>query len=333
MGPHAGLIHVGVLGSGGGRPFLQYRKKVSSISKKAAGPSQLPFGRSAEARGRWVRPAARRVVRLEGAGPMGDRARGRTGSVPKLLDATRKDAQMDPKNTGDEAVMLETQGALALAETTTEDEAVTREQRRSRRKRDVRARTISVKRMTKRELELGRLLYPDAEVSRPKTRAECLGSEGPCPFVSCKHHLYLDVSPRTGAIKLNFPDLEVWEMNETCALDVADRGGTTLEEVGAIMNLTRERIRQVEVKGLAKLQSLRDMDALRDYVDEGPVGKRRLPILKADAEDESESDEMDDEEAEEAAEEARAASARQSAPIPEPEFDVEEFASAALDAE
>jgi len=37
------------------------------------------------------------------------------------------------------------------------------------------------------------------------------------------------VSARTGAIKLNFPDLEVWEMTETCALDVADRGGTTLE--------------------------------------------------------------------------------------------------------
>ena len=46
-------------------------------------------------------------------------------------------------------------------------------------------------------------------------------------------------------------------MTETCALDVADRGGTTLEEVGAIMNLTRERIRQVEVKGLAKLAALR----------------------------------------------------------------------------
>ena len=87
------------------------------------------------------------------------------------------------------------------------------------------------------------------------------------------------MSARTGAIKLNFPDLEVWEMTETCALDVADRGGTTLEEVGAIMNLTRERIRQVEVKGLAKLAALRDMTALRDYVDEGPVGKRRLPVL------------------------------------------------------
>ena len=119
--------------------------------------------------------------------------------------------------------------------------------------------------------------------------------------MSCKHHLYLDVSARTGAIKLNFPDLEVWEMNETCALDVADRGGTTLEEVGAIMNLTRERIRQVEVKGLAKLEALRDMTTLRDYVDEGPVGKRRLPILDSgrgkereeNAEDEGE-DDLDD---------------------------------------
>jgi hypothetical protein len=52
-----------------------------------------------------------------------------------------------------------------------------------------------------------------------------------------------------------------------------------LEDVGAIMNLTRERIRQVEVKALAKLEALRDMMALRDFVDEGPVGKRRLPVL------------------------------------------------------
>ncbi len=190
----------------------------------------------------------------------------------------------------------ETDGALALAPSLLEEPLVTREQRRSRRKRDIRARTISVKRMTKRELELGRLLYPDAEVQRPETRADCANGERPCPFVSCKHHLYLDVSARTGAIKLNFPDLEVWEMTETCALDVADRGGTTLEEVGAIMNLTRERIRQVEVKGLAKLEALKDMSALRDYVDEGPIGKRRLPVLAAptdedeDGAEDSESD-------------------------------------------
>jgi hypothetical protein len=205
-----------------------------------------------------------------------------------------------------------TEGALALdvASGESEEEHVTREQRRSRRKREVRARTISVKRMTKRELELGRMLYPEVDVDKPQTRADCVSGERPCPFVSCKHHLYLDVSARTGAIKLNFPDLEVWEMTETCALDVADRGGTTLEEVGAIMNLTRERIRQVEVKGLAKLQALKDMMALRDYVDEGPVGKRRLPVLTAEDDEDEEKAEADGDDA---------------------DFDVEAFASAELD--
>ncbi len=196
---------------------------------------------------------------------------------------------MDPRKAEAEQLM-ETEGALALdldsaAPLDGAEPEVTREQRRSRRKRDVRARTISVKRMTKRELELGRLLYPEEADDKPRTRIDCAGGERPCPFVSCKYHLYLDVSAKTGAIKLNFPDLEVWDMPESCSLDVADRGGTTLEEVGAIMNLTRERIRQVEVKGLAKLEALRDMSALRDYVEEGPVGKRRLPVLHREEEE------------------------------------------------
>jgi hypothetical protein len=223
---------------------------------------------------------------------------------------------------------MATDGALALSTESAEPvgEPVTREQRRSRRKRAIRAKTISVKRMTKRELELGRMLYPDVdEVERPSVRNECAEAMRPCPFVSCKHHLYLDVSARTGAIKLNFPDLEVWEMTETCALDVADRGGTTLEEVGAIMNLTRERIRQVEVKGLAKLSALRDMSALRDYVDEGPVGKRRLPVLTAPVEAEEEAEDTDVETEAEAEVEVEV---EVEAAV---EFDVEAFASSELD--
>jgi Sigma-70, region 4 len=173
--------------------------------------------------------------------------------------------------------------ASELEQSETEpSEGYTREQRRSRRKRDIRARTISVKRMTKREIEFGRLLYPEMDYWKPRMREECAGGPRPCPFVSCKHHLFIDVSPKTGAIKLNFPDLEVWELKESCALDVADRGGTTLEDVGAIMNLTRERIRQVEVKALAKLEALADMESLREYVDEGPLGKRRLPRLEGE---------------------------------------------------
>jgi Sigma-70, region 4 len=170
----------------------------------------------------------------------------------------------------------------------------TREQKRSRRKRAVRARTICVKRLSRLELALGKLLNPDVPVDRPKTRADCEHGERPCPFVSCTHHLYLDVLARTGAIKLNFPDLDVWEMTESCSLDVADRGGATLEDVGAILNLTRERIRQVEVTALAKLEALNEMVGMRDHVGGGTVGKRRLPILASDEEEEDEDEDEDE---------------------------------------
>ena len=116
-----------------------------------------------------------------------------------------------------------------------------------------RARTIAARRLTSVEL---REVTSTAtlQADRPRTRAECQHEQRPCPWVSCKHHLYLDVNPRTGSIKLNFPDLELWELEHTCALDVADDGGHTLEEVGDITNLTRERIRQLELRGLLELR-------------------------------------------------------------------------------
>ncbi len=110
------------------------------------------------------------------------------------------------------------------------------------------------------EEELMRLI----EQIRPKTRADCVNGPRPCLFVSCKHNLYLDVNPETGSIKLNFPDKEIWELKETCALDVAEKGGITLEEVGEIMNLTRERIRQVETRGLMKLREATESEPSRE---------------------------------------------------------------------
>lgn len=75
----------------------------------------------------------------------------------------------------------------------------------------------------------------------------------PCVFVACKQTLYLDVS-ETGSIILNFPHLEPWEMpaDRSCTLDLAERGAMTLEEIASVTNLTRERIRQVELRALAR---------------------------------------------------------------------------------
>lgn len=131
---------------------------------------------------------------------------------------------------------------------------VSRKIRRRRRRTRPRSKTIAMKRLTREELRVGAAMYPPVDIPRPSTRAECREEMRPCPWVACKHHLYLDINPETGSIKINFPDLEPWDLQHTCALDVAERGGITLEEVGEIMNLTRERIRQVEVRGLLKLK-------------------------------------------------------------------------------
>jgi hypothetical protein len=38
----------------------------------------------------------------------------------------------------------------------------------------------------------------------------------------------------------------------SCALDVADQGGTTLDRVGDLLAMTRERVRQIELVALAR---------------------------------------------------------------------------------
>jgi hypothetical protein len=134
---------------------------------------------------------------------------------------------------------------------------------------DARPRSLTIARKQmlrdrRRLLERGAL--PDViEYDRPRYREQCRGGKRPCLYVACRYHLYLDVNPRTGSIKINFPDKEVHELEETCALDVAERGGVTLEEVGSIMNLTRERIRQVEASGLDKLRG--DGKDLDDFLE------------------------------------------------------------------
>ncbi len=130
-----------------------------------------------------------------------------------------------------------------------------------------RSRSIRVARISRGEVlraaERAQALEQDLE--RPRTRSECHDGPRPCPHVGCKHHLYLDVNPTTGTIKLNFPELEVWELADTCALDVAERGGTSLEDVSTLMNVTRERVRQIETQAMAKLSTVEDLHELRQH--------------------------------------------------------------------
>lgn len=79
-------------------------------------------------------------------------------------------------------------------------------------------------------------------MSRVK-RSDCIGGQRPCRYTRCRYHLWIDA-----------PSSRIEEMGETCALDVADRGRSSLDEIGQLMGLTRERIRQIEVVALRKLR-------------------------------------------------------------------------------
>ena len=91
------------------------------------------------------------------------------------------------------------------------------------------------------------------------TTSEAIFHSRPCAFVGCRHHLYLDCTSR-GSLKLNFPEKDWDEIPRSCSLDVAEDGEHTLEEIGDLMNVTRERARQLEARGLAAGRRADELD-------------------------------------------------------------------------
>jgi hypothetical protein len=114
----------------------------------------------------------------------------------------------------------------------------------------------------------------DSLLDRPRTRGECFQVPRPCPHVSCSYNLYLDVDERSGQLKLNSPGLDPDEVSLSCALDVAGDGPRSLEEVGELLGVSRERIRQIEEVALSKLQ--RRMIALEARAPLALVKRRRV---------------------------------------------------------
>lgn len=139
---------------------------------------------------------------------------------------------------------------------------------------------------------------------RPTNYSQCLEIARPCPYVSCRYHLYLDVdksqrwdrsegrrlrlagwtleriakymgvstqaiqyalSREASDLSLTFHDSEVWELEETCAIDVANKGPHSLYQIARLMNVTPEAVRVTETKALAAVseaKSIQDFDDL-----------------------------------------------------------------------
>ena len=103
------------------------------------------------------------------------------------------------------------------------------------------------------ELELEEEYLLPELARMPATRGECVDGPRPCPWQRCRYHLALEVTAN-GSLVHNHPGVELDELAETCALDVADAGGATLERVGELLGVVRERIRQIEALAYQRLR-------------------------------------------------------------------------------
>jgi len=101
---------------------------------------------------------------------------------------------------------------------------------------------------------------------QPWTRRGCADVPRPCPFISCEAHLAWYVRHKSDLpgggprlIRASMTDDEIVEallgLRESCALDVAARGGVELEEVADILGLSKQRVQQLEIRGLLKLRA------------------------------------------------------------------------------
>ena len=85
-------------------------------------------------------------------------------------------------------------------------------------------------------------------LQRPKIRADCAQVPRPCPFVGCRYNMNIDVLS-TGGLRWRQPE------RNNCALDLAEKGPYTLDEIGKVMGVSRERIRQEINEAFRKLRN------------------------------------------------------------------------------
>lgn len=111
-------------------------------------------------------------------------------------------------------------------------------------------------------------LVPRAK-GAPIIRADCAAVPRPCPWIGCRFNMFCDITSG-GSLVFLFDTIDPLEVPPelSCALDIIDarNGGMTLEQIGAIWSITRERIRQIEAMAFRKLKRIEEYtDAKGDF--------------------------------------------------------------------
>lgn len=111
-----------------------------------------------------------------------------------------------------------------------------------------------------------RLVNHSPKPSRPKTRGDCANVPRPCPWSDCRYSLLPSQNShqRPDLIPLQQAARDEAGVTDSCALDVADRGEHSFEEVGKLLGISRQGVQQIEVRALKKLSRPWVKKALED---------------------------------------------------------------------
>jgi hypothetical protein len=110
------------------------------------------------------------------------------------------------------------------------------------------------------------------------TRGACRRLQGPCPHAVCRFNLTSERRDNRGAKSSQY---QLPVVHETCALEAADHGGMTLEEIASRLSLTRERVRQIELGALKKLWARLGGDEVEREASEPATGFHRPTKIAA----------------------------------------------------
>jgi hypothetical protein len=108
------------------------------------------------------------------------------------------------------------------------------------------------------------------------TGGACRKLPGPCPHTACRFNLTSERRDKRGAKPA---EMHIPVVRESCALEAAELGGMTLEEVASRFSITRERVRQIELTALTKLWSR--LGGKDDRTEGSTVGMHRSSRIAA----------------------------------------------------
>lgn len=109
--------------------------------------------------------------------------------------------------------------------------------------------------------------------ARPRRRSQCIDGPRPCPWVSCRHHLAVDVvGAEQVLVQPGWDDDTTPLAGPSCSLDVADVGPQWVATVAQALGVGSTRMLQIEREALSTLYLQPELAELDAHPPDRPDG-------------------------------------------------------------